>query len=87
MTPDNPRWEEFVRRLEGPEGCDFQCDTGPDGKPDLDTVRWSCGGGYDKSKAEAILRDMGGIDVEGSLAYFEERGGHCDCEILFNIGR
>jgi hypothetical protein len=24
-------------------------------------------------------------DVQGSLRYFEEYGGHCDCEILLNV--
>jgi Protein of unknown function (DUF2695) len=28
---------------------------------------------------------MGGIDVEGSLAYFRKYGGYCDCEILINV--
>jgi len=45
----------------------------------------SCLGGEDKSKAEAILLAMGGFDVPASLAYFERRGGYCDCEILMNM--
>lgn len=27
-----------------------------------------------------------GLDIEAELAALEERGGHCDCEILFNTG-
>lgn len=83
MTPQHPLWEEFVRRLEGPKGCNFKKDK--KGK-----VTWTCKGGTDKSKAKAILESMvresmANIDVEKSLAYFEEHGGYCDCEILFNV--
>jgi len=37
--------------------------------------------------AKAILKKMPGIDVAGSIAYFEENGGYCDCEILMNVDR
>ena len=74
LTPDHPRWNEFAERLEGPEGCAF-----------TETPSWRCYGGHDKHFAKAILESMRGIDVEGTLRYFDEHGGHCDCEILFNI--
>ena len=79
MTPQHPRWDEFCERLEGPEGCDFQ-------KVGADT-RWSCEGGTEKPRATRILTAMGlsAEDVQWSLAYFEELGGFCDCEILFNV--
>jgi hypothetical protein len=35
--------------------------------------------------AKRIIAAMGGIDVEGSLAYFRKYGGYCDCEILINV--
>ncbi len=78
MTPEHPLWAEFIERLSGPEGCDFRKDE--NGK----TV-WKCKGGRDKSRARAILATMPGIDVKRSLVYFEAQGGHCDCEILFNV--
>ncbi len=78
MTPAHPLWEEFVQRLEGPEGCDFQQD-------ETGQWQWQCQGGTDKSKAIAILETMPDIDVEASLDYFERHGGYCDCEILFNV--
>jgi len=40
---------------------------------------------HSTKKAAKILLDMG-FDVEGSLATFEEEGGYCDCEIIFNVG-
>lgn len=32
----------------------------------------------------AILQNMQGIDVEGTLRFFENLGGYCDCEVLLN---
>ena len=81
MTVEHERWEEFVTRLSGPEGCNFQRDA--NGK-----VTWKCAGGTDKSFALAALQQMGGdIDIPATLANFDEHGGHCDCEILFNVDR
>ena len=79
MSPDHPLWDKFTKRLEGPEGCNFQ-GTGY-------SATWKCGGGRDKSLAEAILKTMPDIDVADSLALFEGHGGYCDCEILFNVRR
>jgi len=78
MTPQYPRWTEFIERLGGPEGCDFK-------ENEEGETTWCCAGGRDKALAEAILTAMGDIDVVASLTYFEEHGGHCNCEILFNI--
>jgi hypothetical protein len=25
------------------------------------------------------------VDVEASVEFFVEHGGHCDCEVLFNL--
>ena len=78
MTVGHPGWEEFCALLEGPAGCNFL--EGEDGK-----ITWKCGGGNDQSLAEGILREMGGIDIPASLEYLHKHGGHCDCEILFNV--
>ena len=37
--------------------------------------------------AKAAMAAMGGIDIEATLAFFESRGGYCDCEILLNVER
>ena len=77
MTVDHPEWEKFCNLLEGPEGCDFKEEGG---------VTWKCSGGLDKSLAEAILKKhFPEVDIEKSMKYFEEHGGMCDCEILFNV--
>ena len=78
MTPQHPRWEEFCNRLTGPEGCNFK--KGP--TPEKTT--WNCTGGESRPCAVKILTAMR-MDVAASLAFFDENGGHCDCEILFNV--
>jgi hypothetical protein len=79
MKPGHKKWRRFCNRLAGPEACDFK---------DHPTKRFTfkCGGGNDRSMATRILKDMG-ADVKASLAFFSEHGGHCDCEILFNVDR
>ncbi len=72
------QYAEWFERLEGPEGCDFK--DGDDG------ITWTCAGGTDKSKSQAILAAMGVADPEAAraLALADLLGGHCDCEVLFN---
>jgi hypothetical protein len=78
MWPGHASWTDFVEKLEGPDGCDFKKDE--NGK-----TTWRCKGGKDKSLAAAIMQSMGDVDIPASLAYFEQLGGFCDCEILFNV--
>jgi hypothetical protein len=42
---------------------------------------------HNKAQATAILKEMGvrADDITASLAWFEERGGYCDCEIRLNV--
>ena len=84
MTPEHPHWAEFTRHLGGRQGCNFQEKV----PGDVTSVTWRCKGGHDQSYAAAILKNMGfsAKAVKESLAYFTEHGGHCDCEILFNVG-
>ena len=51
----------------------------------LDAAATKHGCRHDHQLAEQIMRDMGGIDIPGSIAFFERQGGYCDCEILFNV--
>ena len=77
LTPKRSGWAEFTERLEGPEGCNFHKDK--KGK-----TRWKCAGSMNQDLARAILSTMPNLDVEGTLDWCREQGGHCDCEILFN---
>jgi hypothetical protein len=88
MTKHHPQWDEFCDRLEGPDGVNPQ--PGPRTNPDgtvSEGWSWTCAGGNDKSLASRILIAMGFTNeqVAASLAYFESKGGFCDCEILFNV--
>ena len=78
ISPKHPQWNEFCNRLSGPEGCDFR----EEGDGDK---TWRCAGGMNKDYAKAILEDLGGFDIQATFAFFDSKGGHCDCEILFNI--
>ena len=86
MIPTHPRWREFCDRLEGPEGCNFR--EREDGE-----IVWNCASHETVepafSKSEKILAEMGlsPDEINLSLNYFREHGGHCDCEVLFNCDK
>ena len=44
-----------------------------------------CAGTRDRPLAHAVLASMGGFDIKASLAYFDNHGGYCDCEIVLNM--
>jgi hypothetical protein len=70
LTPESLRWNEFTGAL------------------DEALTATGCGGDappHAHSHAKKIMAEMGNIDVEGSLEFFEARGGYCDCEILLNV--
>ena len=79
LTPRSARWNLFVRLLE---------DTMTEGLPE---GTWRCdddgGDGSKHRHAEAVLAELGGVDIAGTLAFFRQHGGYCDCEILFNVDR
>lgn len=85
MTPAHHQWDDFCDRLEGPDGCDFREKTPGDAR----SATWKCNGGRDKTFARQILCQMGfdGDSINLSFKYFEAHGGHCDCEILFNVAK
>jgi hypothetical protein len=79
VTPEHPLWDEFIDRLSGPEGCNFRDDG---------SGAWTCDPrDHTRPFCRSIMQHMGlsrgAIAV--SLAYFEEHGGYCDCEVLFNV--
>ena len=77
MTPKHPLWDRFADLLYGPEGCDWQEDSvtceGDQVSPRQPLAR------------KLLAKYFPEIDVEGTMAYFDERGGCCDCEILMNV--
>ena len=76
LTPKSRRWDEFADAL-------FAVTRVP-GNPD----EWLCDGDAGEHVyryAKAVMTKMGNIDIAGTLAFFREHGGYCDCEILFNV--
>ena len=85
MTPQHPRFDEFIERLYGPEGCNWQ-----EGIPgDIESTTWECNNEQNRPLSRKILAAMGATEVEivASLAEFEEFGGYCDCEVVMNSDR
>lgn len=68
---DDERWQEFCEALAAALGSAGGCDGGSHD-----------GSGYTNARQLLAAR---GFDVEASLALYAERGGYCDCEILWNV--
>jgi uncharacterized protein DUF2695 len=77
LTPASPRWNLFTTLLWNTLTDEMPPDT------------WPCGNdgssGSQHRYTEAVLTELGGIDVDGTLEFFREHGGYCDCEVLFNV--
>lgn len=84
MTPKHYNWEKFTELLEGKKGCNFQEKI----KDNPKSITWKCEGGKDKTLAKNILsKYFPDIDIKKTFKFFDDNGGYCDCEILFNINR
>jgi hypothetical protein len=79
MHPGHPRWQEFYEKLGGPGYVNFRNENGQ--------TRWDCKAGRDKSHAIRLLSEMGFStqQIVETCVYFEDHGGMCDCEILWNV--
>lgn len=70
MTPDHPEWEVFLKLL-----FDSLAGFPP-----------RCSGSRNKEFSRSILENhFHSIDIPQSLAFFEDYGGYCDCEVLLNV--
>jgi len=92
MTPEHVLWALFVELLE--RACQFHPTPEPEEGFAFQSgvygdlgVAWRCPGERNRPRATAILRMMGATDeqVLAALDYFDEHGGYCDCEIVFNV--
>lgn len=70
MTPESPRWLEFIEKLH--ESIQL-CGCGGDRVKPTHPI------------ARRILKLMKCTEVNASLEYFKAHGGYCDCEILLNV--
>jgi hypothetical protein len=88
MTPEHPRWQEFVTRLQGKEGCDWihvPAVEVKDGKVVDNEIDWDfprLAGDEDLDICRRILERMGDIYVEESLEYFRKCGADIDSEVV-----
>lgn len=73
FRPDHLRWDEFMDRLAGPDGCDVH------------EGRWTCFG--DHRACRRILEEMGATEavIDDATRFFRQKGGYCDCEVLMNV--
>lgn len=84
LTREHPQWDQFIQVLEGI--VYFHEIENEDGEPN---ITWHCKSDFTQTTAVlnfmislGILKD---IDINGTLKYFEDNGGYCDCEVLFNV--
>ena len=64
--------------LGGPEACNFQQQT----PGDIESITWTCDGTLQLTRHWMRAH---GIDEATNIPELEKRGGHCDCEVLFNV--
>jgi hypothetical protein len=91
MTPDHPKWNEFLYRVfDGRTQAEVKRDEsdGIDKSEEMPRcngpLKNADGTLNRKSYAVRALKTMG-MDVKSSVEFFEKHGGYCDCEILFNV--
>ena len=72
LTPASDRWAEFMFKLNRALSVD------------VEDSRSSCCE-HNHQHAKEIMEEMGGIDIPKSIAFFQDNGGYCDCEICFNV--
>ena len=78
LRPKSTRWEQFGNEL----GRALTI-------PNTDSSERRCGqndGGAPLRFTRQVLRYMGNVDVDGTLAYCEQRAtAECDCMLLFTL--
>jgi hypothetical protein len=73
--------KEFTRLcewLDGPKGCHFRPDPNSPGE-----MTWNCDGSLRKTRQWLRRRDF--LSLDANLKLIRKLGGHCDCEVLFNV--
>lgn len=72
------QFDALCEWLGGPEGCNFQ----PQIPREIESITWTCDGTL---KLTRHWMRAHGIDEAANIPELEERGGYCDCEVLFNV--
>lgn len=42
-----------------------------------------CNGNYEI--VESILMSLPNVDINGTIEFYKENGGYCDCEVFYNV--
>ena len=42
---------------------------------------------WEKPCTKKVLKSIGNIDIKKTFEFLEKNGGHCDCEVMFNVDR
>jgi len=79
MNINHPKWDEFITKMMGSDGCNFQGEAAED-------FTFTCFHDGDFRFAKKFLEELG-CDTDKSLEYFQSNGGMCDCEIIWNVER
>jgi hypothetical protein len=72
------QFDALCEWLGGPEGCNFQSQI----PGDIGSITWTCDGTLKLTRHWMRAHE---IDEAANIPELEERGGYCDCEVLFNV--
>ena len=76
------KFEELLDFLDSEEGCNFHERIPGDSK----SVTWKCDGTLAMTLIWMETHGItNGIEQAINLAEIQRHGGHCDCEVLFNV--
>lgn len=72
------QFDALCEFLDSSDGCNFH-ETEPG---NIESVTWKCDGALSMTRK---FLDECIPDVDENLALLADMGGHCDCEVLFNV--
>jgi hypothetical protein len=92
MNKNHPKWEEFLERLDGIEGCNFRYIdenlTEKQGLNDRININWNCKHGNNKYYAKEIIRKYyPECHIRLTMQFFESKGACCDCRNIIYFWR
>ena len=74
MAPCNKHWNDFCWELDAHVGLSKMEETGT----------FTCNSDH-KFTTEVLTRCAPYINLKETIELLEEKGGYCDCEVLFNV--
>ena len=77
LAPEEDQFKDFLDRLCGPEGLDMQ-------EQPIGPVSVKCNCDFTFT-INILKKYFPEIDINETLDYYEDLGGHCDCGIVFYV--